>query len=76
MDEKEMEDHDILIELKSEMKFIREDIKELKNGFAHRLEKVETELGQKLTKFEFGTFMSENHSPIVHDVDNLKKWRW
>jgi hypothetical protein len=44
---------------------IRNDIRQLGDGIVNRVDIVEKRIEGCFTKFEFGTFMSENHSPLL-----------
>ena len=61
---------------------IRADIKELSDGVVNRIDIVEKKVEDRYTKFEFGTFMSDSHAPLVQEVgtntesiNGLRRWR-
>ena len=57
-------DHDLLIELRTEMRGVREDIGDLKTNVTARVTSLETD---RITQNEI--------EAIRHDIDSLKLWR-
>jgi hypothetical protein len=78
-----LDDHDTLQKLvqafsdfvtqdKLDKQLIREDIQKLSDGLVNRVDIVEKGIQDKLSKNDFGTFLSVNHAPVVADVNKLK----
>jgi hypothetical protein len=57
-------DHDLLIELRTEMRGAREDITELKTNMSGRVNSLE---GDRISKQEF--------EAVCQDIETLKLWR-
>lgn len=80
-------DHDVLLRLvtsfdnykeqdSKDKQLIRDDIQKLGDGIVNRVDILEKRIEGCLTKFEFGTFMSENHAPVLTQlkkIDGLEK---
>lgn len=65
-------DHDLLIELRTEMRNIRADIKELKDGTAKRIDDLEKE---KADKKELQTVQDKLNEDIETRIRVLENWR-
>ena len=76
-------DHDILIEVKTELKQVRldiadvkKDIKDVKDNVAHRVENLEIEKIDKVTIDKLLADAEDTHKKLNQRISNLENWRW
>lgn len=66
----ESKDHDLLIEIKTQVLRLISDVKDIKDDTARRLEVVEIE---KLTRSDFEKWKKEDFEPLLIEHRNLQR---